>query len=63
MVYSLNIVKVLVYIYALESIVMVYLIAIFIIVCEAIGILFILIIVIKFMKVLLIEIDGAYMVN
>jgi len=42
---------------------MVYLIAIFIIVCEAIGILFILIIVIKSMKVLLIEIDGAYMVN
>ena len=63
MVYSLNIVKVLAYIYALENIVMVYLIAIFIIVCGAIGILFILIIVIKPMKVLLIEIDGAYMVN
>jgi len=62
-VYSLNIVKVLAYIYALENIVMVYLIAIFIIVCGAIGILFILIIVIKPMKVLLIEIDGAYMVN
>jgi len=63
-VYSLNIVKVLAYIYALENIVMVYLIVIFIIVCGgAIGILFILIIVIKPVKILLIEIDGAYMVN